>query len=144
MDWDSMLTGMIKYSRAIRLTYDEAIARAAVECELTRPEADVLLFLRNNPGLNTSSDVAYYRGLSKAYVSKAVEPLMRKGLISMRADENDRRRQLLTITGGAEIAERLRTAQLDFWHRLTQDIPQSNLDTFMDVNRAMCENAMRK
>lgn len=144
MDWDSMLTGMIKYSRAIRLTYDEAIARTAVECELTRPEADVLLFLRNNPTLNTARDVAYYRGFSKAYVSKAVEPLMRKGLISMRADENDRRRQLLTITGGAEIAERLRAAQLDFWHRLTQDIPQSNLDTFMDVNRAMCENAMRK
>lgn len=144
MDWDSMLTGMIKYSRAIRLTYDEAIARTAVECELTRPEADVLLFLRNNPTLNTARDVAYYRGFSKAYVSKAVEPLMRKGLISMRTDESDRRRQLLTITGGAEIAERLRTAQLDFWHRLTQDIPQSNLDTFMDVNRAMCENAMRK
>lgn len=144
MDWDSMLTGMIKYSRAIRLTYDEEITKAAGECELTRPEADVLLFLRNNPELNTSRDVAYYRGFSKAYVSKAVEPLLRKGLISMRTDESDRRRQLLTITGGAEIAERLRSVQMDFWYKLTRGIPQSELDAFMSINRAMCENATRE
>ena len=141
MNNDTLVTSIIKSTRRVRDQYDAAISRAAHQCGITRPEADVLLFLYNNPTLNTARDIVYYRGFSKAYVSKAVDPLIRQGMIDMTTDPSDRRRQLLSISGGAEIAEKLRAAQAEFMRVITEGIPQSELDCFMAVNEAMCKNA---
>lgn len=143
MNNDTLVTSIIKSTRRVRDQYDAAISRAAHQCGITRPEADVLLFLYNNPSLNTARDIVYYRGFSKAYVSKAVDPLIRQGMIDMTTDPSDRRRQLLSISGGAEIAEKLRAAQAEFMRVITEGIPQSELDCFMAVNEAMCKNAER-
>lgn len=143
MNNDTLVTSIIKSTRRVRDQYDAAISRAAHKCGITRPEADVLLFLYNNPTLNTARDIVYYRGFSKAYVSKAVDPLIRQGMIDMTTDPSDRRRQLLSISGGAEIAEKLRAAQAEFMRVITEGIPQSELDCFMAVNEAMCKNAER-
>ena len=143
MNNDTLVTSIIKSTRRVRDQYDAAISRAAHKCGITRPEADVLLFLYNNPTLNTARDIVYYRGFSKAYVSKAVDPLIRQGMINMTTDPSDRRRQLLSISGGAEIAEKLRAAQAEFMRVITEGIPQSELDCFMTVNEAMCKNAER-
>ena len=77
MNNGTLVTSIIKSTRRVRDQYDAAISRAAHQCGITRPEADVLLFLYNNPTLNTARDIVYYRGFSKAYVSKAVDPLIR-------------------------------------------------------------------
>ena len=143
MNNGTLVTSIIKSTRRVRDQYDAAISRAAQKCGITRPEADVLLFLYNNPTLNTARDIVYYRGFSKAYVSKAVDPLIRQGMIDMTTDPSDRRRQLLSISGGAEIAEKLRAAQAEFMRVITEGIPQSELDCFMAVNEAICKNAER-
>ena len=83
MNNDTLVTSIIKSTRRVRDQYDAAISRAAHQCGITRPEADVLLFLYNNPTLNTARDIVYYRGFSKAYVSKAVDPLIRQGMINI-------------------------------------------------------------
>ena len=93
MNNGTLVTSIIKSTRRVRDQYDAAISRAAHQCGITRPEADVLLFLYNNPTLNTARDIVYYRGFSKAYVSKAVDPLIRQGMIDMTTDPSDRRRQ---------------------------------------------------
>ena len=69
MNNGTLVTSIIKSTRRVRDQYDAAISRAAHQCGITRPEADVLLFLYNNPTLNTARDIVYYRGFSKAYVS---------------------------------------------------------------------------
>lgn len=132
---------IIRSGRGVREAHDAVIARAARQCGITRPEADVLLFLSNNPELNTARDVARYRGFSKAYVSKAIEPLARKGLLSICTDPRDRRRQLLTITGGAEIARQLCQEQQRFLRSMAQGIPEADLEAFMRATEAMCSNA---
>ena len=125
MNNGTLVTSIIKSTRRVRDQYDAAISRAAHQCGITRPEADVLLFLYNNPTLNTARDIVYYRGFSKAYVSKAVAPLIRQGMTDMTTDPSDRRRQLRSISVGTEIAEKLRTAQAAFLSALTEGIPQS-------------------
>lgn len=140
MESDSLITRIVKSSRLMRTTYDEFISRAAEECDLTRPEADVLLFLYNNPTLNTAHDAALYRGFSKAYVSRAVEPLVKRGMISVTPDPADRRRQLLSITGGAAAAQRLHAAQRSFLALLMQGIPRSDIDRFIEISESMCRN----
>lgn len=142
METDSLITRIVKSSRLMRTMYDAAITRAAEECGLTRPEADVLLFLYNNPTLNTAHDAACYRGFSKAYVSRAVEPLFRRGMIAITPDPADRRRQLMTITGGRETACRLHEVQRDFLAMLMRGISREDVDRFIEISETMCRNIM--
>lgn len=141
MDIYTLHSCIIRSGRGVREAHDAVIARAARQCGITRPEADVLLFLNNNPELNTARDVAQHRGFSKAYVSKAIEPLARKGLVSICTDPHDRRRQLLTITGGADIAHKLCQEQQRFLSTMAQGIPDEDLEAFMRATEAMCANA---
>lgn len=50
------------------------------ELELTQNEIDVLLFLHNNAPLNTASDIARYRAMSKSMISKSVDSLYKRGI----------------------------------------------------------------
>lgn len=143
MDFNLLSSCIIKSSRCVHDTHDAAIAHAASKCGLTKSEADVLLFLYNHPDCNTARDVAYYRGFSKAYVSKAIEPLTHRGLLAIQADPTDRRRQLLTITGDSSIVKRLHDAQLEFLKLLVQGMSEAELICFMDVTQRMCQNALR-
>ncbi len=143
MNNDTYITSIVKSTRRVRELYDEAISRAASECGITKPEADVLLFLYNNPTLNTARDIVYYRGFSKAYVSKAVEPLLHRGYLSQVSDAQDRRKQLLSISGGEDMIKKLHRAQEEFMDELTRDIPQSDLDVFQRVSELMNKNAER-
>jgi len=120
------------YVRLIKRLYEQALLEAAKELDLTLPEADVLCFLRENPEFDTARDVALYRDVSRAYVSKAVESLVDKGYLHIRQDKNDRRYQHLTITRQAETkAEMLHAAQFEFYTTVTQNLSDEEMVTMM-------------
>ena len=83
------------------------ITAAAEEQGLTKPEADVLLFLANNPGRDTARDVAELRGLPKSQVSGAVELLAARGLLRRLPDQADRRVVHLILRVSGTILGRL-------------------------------------
>ncbi|WP_406241887.1 MarR family transcriptional regulator [Tissierella carlieri] len=56
------------------------------ELQLTQNEIDVLLFLHNAAPLNTASDIARYRAMSKSMTLKSVDALHRKGYLSYETD----------------------------------------------------------
>ena len=90
---------------------------------LAKPEADVLLFLANNPQYNTARDVVQYRGFSKTYVSRSVESLVRQGLLTTAQSAADRRVQYLHLTERASLpVSLLRQSQKEFFHFLTEDL----------------------
>lgn len=70
--------------------------------DLSAIEVDVLLFIANNPTLNTASDIVYYRKIAKSHVSLAVKSLLQKGYIDKYYDENNRKRIHLAIQPAAE------------------------------------------
>lgn len=114
------ISRFLQLQRRITVQYDRSIAAAAERLALTRPEADVLLFLVNNPAFHTARDVAAYRGFSKTYVSKALEGLAARGLVTAEADPTDRRVQNLRLTPeAARPARALQAAQQAFFLRLT-------------------------
>jgi len=120
------------YVRLIKRLYEQTLQSAAKELDLSFPEADVLCFLRENPEFDTARDVALYREVSRAYVSKAVESLVSKGYLVIRQDENDRRYQHLTITLQAESkAESLHTTQVEFYTTVTQNLSDEEMATMM-------------
>jgi len=122
------------YVRLIKRLYENTLAQAGQKLGLTPSEADVLCFLRENPEFDTARDVALYRDVSRAYVSKAVESLAARGYLTIRLDENDRRFQHLAITAkAAAAAEALHDAQFEFYDTVTADLSNTEIDTLLSL-----------
>ena len=88
--------------RSLIRLYDKMLKKVCTEHELSLVEADVISFLRNNPGKDTAVDIVELRGLSKGAVSKAVESLIRKSFLERIPDTEDRRRIHLKLKPEAE------------------------------------------
>lgn len=90
------------HTRVVMRLFEKLTGEACAGYGFTRAEIDVLAFLSNNPGLDTASDIAEYRQMSKAGVSQAVELLIQKGMLSRRQDTKDRRQIHLQLTAAAQ------------------------------------------
>lgn len=87
----------LKLISEFRRFYSHEISHAASIYQLSKIEADVLLFLHNNPTRDTARDVVEYRHIAKSYVSKAVDLLVKRGFLLAEADSMDRRISRLKI-----------------------------------------------
>lgn len=113
---------MMQNIRCISKFYEREIGLAAQKVNLSRLEAAILLFLYHNPSRDLASDIVECRQLSKANVSQGVDALIRKGLLSRNADEEDRRCVHLHITlAGKALLPGLLEAQDAFVTALTAD-----------------------
>lgn len=104
--------------------------------DISNVELDVLLFLNNNPGYDTAKDIVELRGIAKSYVSKAVDLLIKKELISAVADKNDKRIVHLKIEDKSkDIIEDGRVGQDNFLDIIYKDISneeRENLQKTLD------------
>lgn len=92
--------------------YNKSFLHVLKEVQLSKSEADVLLFLYNNKSLDTARDIVEHRSLSKSLVSKSVESLLGKGFLSSATDHRDKRRIHLKIEPLAiPIVKTLRSVQ---------------------------------
>jgi len=122
------------YVRLIKKLYEQTLWQAAIECGLSLPEADVLSFLHENPEFDTARDVAMYREVSRAYVSKAVELLADRGYIQIEQDKDDRRLQHISITNDASIATKtLHRAQFAFYDKVTAGLSDNELSAMLSA-----------
>jgi MarR family transcriptional regulator for hemolysin len=118
----------------IKKLYEQSLSQAAEKCGLTLAEADVLSFLRENPQFDTARDVCVYREVSKGYVSKAVESLVKRGYLEITKDGQDRRIQHLKISGRAKnTANTLHTAQFAFYENVTSSLTDKELSTMLSA-----------
>ena len=76
-------------------------ARYAAAFDLTVPEWRVIAVLGRKPGL-TSKEVAEATEMDKVAVSRAVAKLMASKRVAARADRDDARRQILSLTSQGE------------------------------------------
>ena len=75
-------TEYLQTMRRICKFHDECIQCICEQYGLTKMEATIITFLKNNPGLDTAADMAELRALSKSHISQAVESLCQKGLLA--------------------------------------------------------------
>ena len=84
---------------------------------------DILLFLANNPGLDTARDICETQLLKKSAVSRAAEGLVRRGWLEALPDPRDRRIQHLRLLSPARpFSEEVRRAGEAFFCLLLQDV----------------------
>ncbi len=129
------------YVRLIKKLHEQTLSKAAERCGITLPEADVLSFLLENPEFDTARDIALYREVSRAYVSKAVELLVAKEYLRIEQDKGDRRYQHLFITDNAQsLANELHNAQMAFYDSVTNGLTNEELAAMLSAIEKCAQN----
>ena len=88
----------IEFGRKISAAYAALCKPLCQKLHLPQTAFDILMFLANNPGYQTASDVVEVRKLKANLVSVNVDRLVQEGYLVREADPGDRRRTLLRCT----------------------------------------------
>ena len=126
-----------QFSKLYRKLQDDICSKY----NISNVELDVLLFLSNNPKYDTAKDIVELRGLAKSYVSKAVDLLIKKEMVSTFGDEKDRRIIHLKLEEKSyEIIEEGKSSQNNFLEILYKDISQSERENLQKTLNKMLQN----
>lgn len=108
--------------------YGEKCRPICEEFEIPQSALDVLLFLANNPAMQTAKDIVKYRGMKKNLVSVNVERLVKAGYLKRESVVGDRRQKKLVCTELAEpILDAGRKAQEDFKNHLLKGLTEEEI-----------------
>lgn len=106
-------------TRKFLTAYNAACRPFCRELGLPQTSFDILMFLGNNPGHNTASDIVELRNIKANLVSVNVDRLVRDGYLTRHAAKDDRRKIELRCTEKAlPILDKGRRIQKAFADRL--------------------------
>ena len=136
---------MLQYTDRLRRLAHKSMRPLGEELNLSQLEMELLLFLYNNPELNTARDAVAYRGFAKSNVSTAIEALHEKGWLTVEPDPESRRMKRLHLCAGREAdLERLSVCQNGILSVLVSDFTPEEVETLrrlldrMEIGRASC------
>lgn len=121
--------GMLKHYSLIRKAYAKHLCTSMKEENYAPSEIDILIFLSNNPSINTSKELGVCLGISKSLVCRSVDALMDRGLLEMNEDQRDKRIQRLTITQQAyPLITVIKDCKQEFAKKILTGISQKEMD----------------
>jgi MarR family transcriptional regulator for hemolysin len=97
---------LLVQAQRMKKWYEEALHAVAVQYGLTMNELSVLLFLANNPALNTARDIVQLRALAKSHVCMSVDRWRGAAFLRSRPMKKDKRRVRLFVTKAGQPAAR--------------------------------------
>ena len=123
-----MLPAFFIRSRGLGKLYARLFTPLLEEWGLTQTEADILLFLANNPGYDTARDMAEKRHLAKSHISAGIEALAERGLLERSWQEGNRKTIHLRLTAAADpIVEEGRALQRRYGELLFRGFTQEEI-----------------
>ena len=132
------------YTRRILDAYTVVMQPLSAELDMAPNAVDILLFLANNPGLDTARDICTYRRLKPGIVSFHVDKLVREGYLLRARDPGDRRRCRLVCTDkAAPVIRRGRAVQETFSRQLTEGLTPEELEICFRCFTVFGENMTR-
>ncbi len=91
-------------------------------------ELTILLYLANNPGHDTASEIIKKRHLTKSHVSTSISSLIDKGLLRKEYRENNRKTEHLLLTEACDgIIRDGRAGQQQFFDRVSFGLSEEDL-----------------
>ena len=112
----------------IKRLYDQAMEPLTDQYQVTRMELDVLLFLANNPQLDTATDLVNQRSLTKSHVSSSVASLVKRGCLERVYQQDNRKVAHLKLLAPAEeIVEAGQRAQQHFFASILRNFTSEEL-----------------
>lgn len=88
----------LRVSNQMRDYYAKKIKDSFQEFNFSPNEISILIVLKNNPTITTSTELKVVLGVSKTLISRSVDSLEKKGLIRICIDEKDTRIHHLRLT----------------------------------------------
>lgn len=133
--------GYFSYYAKIDKVYRKLCAQAVSEYSFTPNEIVVLMFLSNNPGLDSASDIAHFRNISKGLIAKSVESLCENGYLEAGKDAKDRRLVHLRLTEKSDsVVARLKQCRRDFAGQLYSGVDPNDMEAMERVTSMMNQN----
>ncbi|HIX58274.1 MAG TPA: MarR family transcriptional regulator [Candidatus Blautia gallistercoris] len=134
-DFLASIRQMIKY-------HESMLKDICEDYQLSLIEANIISFLYNNPGKDTAGDIVELRMLSKGNVSKAVEELIQKSLLSRTPDTADRRKIHLALRPEARpITDRIKKMKQEYDREIFQGLSEEEIRQFYALSQRIKENA---
>ena len=128
------------YTRRILDAYAAVMQPLSAELDMAQNAVDILLFLANNPGLDTARDICTYRKLKPGIVSFHVDNLVRGGYLLRTAT---RRCRLVCTDKAAPIIARGQALQEQFAAQMSAGLAPDALETFQRCLTAFAQNLDR-
>lgn len=134
----------LEFSRKLAQAYAAQCRPLCHAWGLPKTALDILMFLANNPDLNTARDIVELRHIKANLVSIHVERLTQEGYLTRTAAPEDRRKTLLSITQkAAPLVEQGRAIQEDFFTQLFVGVSPQEREVFVQILERMGENLDR-
>lgn len=132
------------YTKRFEEAYTAAMRPLCDELGAAQSAVDVLMFLANNPELNTAGDICKYRRLKPGIVSCRVDELVNDGYLERSAVPGDRRKCRLSCTEkAAPIIAKGREFQENFMRELTRGLTEAQLSELRICLDAFARNMDR-
>lgn len=139
------LLEIIKLSRLVVCSHNDNVKKVADKYNLSFAETDMLLVLSNNPNIINAKDVVNFSKVSKAYVSKSLNTLLEKKLISIQIDELDKRKQKIIINKNANnIVNDLKICEEKYLSNLTKNMKKDDVDMFIRLYQKIGNNIINR
>ena len=139
------LLEIIKLSRLVVCSHNDNVKKVADKYNLSFAETDMLLVFSNNPNIINAKDVVNFSKVSKAYVSKSLNTLLEKKLISIQIDEIDKRKQKIIINKNANnIINDLKICEEKYLSNLTKNMKKKDIDLFIRLYQKIGNNIINR
>lgn len=92
----------IEYYTAGENLYAKVLNSVCEKYDLTSMELTIIMFLANNPQMDTATQIVKHRGLTKSYVSISVRSLLERGLLKGEYQNGNHRTIHLILTDQAK------------------------------------------
>lgn len=123
-----MIPAFLVRSRGLGKLYNRLFLPLLERYGLTQAEADILLFLSNNPEHDTAHDIVERRHLAKSHISSGVDRLAARGLLERFLREGNRKTIHLRLTEAAlPIIEEGRVLQARYGELLADGFSKAEL-----------------
>lgn len=124
-----------------RRAYSKAMDEVCARHKITKMELAVLLFLANNPGHDTASELATLRGLAKSHISASVNSLTARGLLAgAHRDGNRKTVHLTPLPSAAAIIADGQAAQRTLLANVTAGLTDSQRELLRETVRLLVDN----
>ncbi|HII4433126.1 TPA: MarR family winged helix-turn-helix transcriptional regulator [Clostridium perfringens] len=131
---------LVSFTKA-KKTYKKFISPTLNDLGLTHNEFEILVFLQENLEYNTAKDIVEFSGLSKGLISRSIESLLKKEMLSIKKDDKDKRIFRLYISPSAnETLNVLNKVSNRFFKLLLEDLKDEELMFFDEVLNKMIKN----
>lgn len=119
----------------------KACCQSVAEYGFTPNEILVIMFLADHQELNSATEIAQYRNISKGLIAKSVESLCEKEYLTTERDAFDRRLVRLNLTRKSQkVVQQVRQCKRNLMEEIQSGIPEEDLKVLQRTSKKMEEN----